>query len=112
MNCPTCKKEFNPHTGRRPKKFCSDNCKVKYFNARKVLKNIKEDLKQVDKLIEKYSNPNATVLADFLLPNIQKQIDDYTEELKHLGDGAIGKKRKRFVEDKIFNLKSQPNGKK
>lgn len=35
MECPVCKKEFTEHTGRRPKKFCSDKCKVKYFNTLK-----------------------------------------------------------------------------
>lgn len=36
MRCPVCKKEFDEYTGRRPKKFCSDACKVKYFNAVKT----------------------------------------------------------------------------
>lgn len=35
MECPVCKKDFNEKTGRRPKKFCSDECKVKFWNAKK-----------------------------------------------------------------------------
>jgi len=35
MECPVCKIEFDEKTGRRPKKFCSDPCKVKFWNAAK-----------------------------------------------------------------------------
>ena len=46
MECPVCKKEFNEATGRRPKKFCSDPCKVKFFNAKKkVVKNNEPETK-------------------------------------------------------------------
>lgn len=38
MQCPICKKEFNEKTGRRPKKFCSDVCKVKWWNLQRAIK--------------------------------------------------------------------------
>lgn len=38
MKCPVCKKEFDEYTGRRAKKFCSDACKVKFWNAKKKVK--------------------------------------------------------------------------
>lgn len=55
MKCPVCKNEFNPDTGRRPKRFCSDNCKVKFWNAKKkVAKNNKPEKKAE---IEQVRNP-------------------------------------------------------
>lgn len=35
MNCPFCKKQFNPYTGRRAKRFCSNPCKVSFWNMQK-----------------------------------------------------------------------------
>ena len=57
MVCPVCKKDFDPHTGRRPKKFCSEECKVKYFNARKKVKenNRPENKKRIE---EERNTPN------------------------------------------------------
>lgn len=34
--CPNCGKEFNPNTGRRPKKFCSDACRSRFHNSQKT----------------------------------------------------------------------------
>ena len=31
--CPVCEKEFDPITGRRRRKFCSDNCRQKAWQA-------------------------------------------------------------------------------
>lgn len=47
MECPVCKKEFDEYTGRRPKRFCSDECKIKFWNAKKkVAENIKPENKK------------------------------------------------------------------
>ena len=50
MKCPVCKKDFDEHTGRRPKKFCSDECKVKFWNAKKrvVVNNKPENKKRIE----------------------------------------------------------------
>lgn len=43
MECPVCKNDFNENTGRRPKKFCGDSCKVKFWNSKKrALKEVAE----------------------------------------------------------------------
>ena len=33
--CLNCKKEIQEYTGRRPKKYCSDPCRQKFFQAKK-----------------------------------------------------------------------------
>lgn len=33
--CLNCKKEIEEYTGRRPKKYCSDACRQKFFQAKK-----------------------------------------------------------------------------
>jgi len=49
MECQVCKKDFNEKTGRRPKKFCSDECKVKFWNAKKrvAVNNKPENKKRI-----------------------------------------------------------------
>jgi hypothetical protein len=46
MECPVCKKQIEAYTGRRPKKFCGDVCKVKYFNAKKRVAENKQEVKE------------------------------------------------------------------
>lgn len=58
--CPVCLKEFNQYTGRRPKRFCSEECKVKYFNAEKKIAKTLTDPKVKDAMKESIRN-----LVDF-----------------------------------------------
>jgi len=62
MECPVCKNEFDEYTGRKPKKFCSDACKVKFWNAqKKVVENNKPEKK---KEIENDRNPTEKKKSD------------------------------------------------
>ena len=35
INCPQCGDKFDEKTGRRPKRFCSDDCKVTWWNEQR-----------------------------------------------------------------------------
>jgi hypothetical protein len=108
MDCPVCKKEFDEHTGRRPKKFCSDNCKVKFWNVKKkVAENNKpENKKRI--LGERNATPitEKSIYQNPIADNSEK-IKELEEEIKTLPDVGLGKKRRIFLEGKIRELKSQ-----
>lgn len=75
ISCPICGKEFDEKTGRRPKRFCSEPCKIKFWNANKKTpkkesvpefkqsldETPKEVIKEVDKKIEEISQPSVPV---------------------------------------------------
>lgn len=81
MECPVCKKEFNEHTGRRPKKFCSDECKVKFWNAKKkvALNNKPENKKRIE---EERNTPIDT--TNFKQPvfanDIERQLWEFEQQ--------------------------------
>jgi len=106
MVCPICKIEFNEHTGRRPKKFCSDGCKVKFWNAfkkRNVDPAVKDVTDKPDSPTEKKRNPLSSTDSIIL-----QQIAAYEEELKTLPEaGLLSKKRREFLNKKIAELKKQ-----
>lgn len=70
MECPVCKKEFNEHTGRRPKRFCSESCKVKFFNAKKTVQknNQPENKKEVEKQITTVVEPKVIQMRNETQP--------------------------------------------
>jgi endogenous inhibitor of DNA gyrase (YacG/DUF329 family) len=43
LKCPKCEKEFNPSTGRRPKRFCSTKCRISYHNSHKEREYVKRE---------------------------------------------------------------------
>jgi endogenous inhibitor of DNA gyrase (YacG/DUF329 family) len=105
MECPICKKEFNEHTGRRPKKFCSDECKVKFWNAFKGrVREVKADKKMAEELAkdaevtEILKDIEAVNLADI----IKKQIADIRAEKipPHRNNTTIGRKSWQLEQDK------------
>jgi len=83
MECPVCKKTFQSETGRRPKKFCSDACKVKYWNAQKrVAENNKPENKK--KIEDERNNPPASVgKPTHSLPNDLSDFEKQFQELKN-----------------------------
>lgn len=117
MECPICKKEFNEHTGRRPKKFCSDECKVKFWNAfKKVQKGIVENNKPENKKkIEDERNGQSEttehknpITPDECVSNPnQEKISELEKELQTVPDVGIGKKRREFLRKQISELKRQ-----
>ena len=42
-NCLRCKKEIEVNTGRRPRKYCSDNCRQRDYQGKKKEKVAKTD---------------------------------------------------------------------
>jgi len=75
MECPVCKKEFDEKTGRRPKKFCSDACKVKFWNREKVAK-IK---------YKHFLMPNSSITdidTEKVIKNETKEIIEVTKEIE------------------------------
>lgn len=81
MNCPVCKKEFNEHTGRRPKKFCSDECKIRFWNDKKkvVLRNLNEITGSKEIKPPKTTNTNIDTT-----PKENKVFDDMEKQFQEL----------------------------
>lgn len=121
MECPVCKKDFDEKTGRRPKKFCSDGCKVKWWNAKKkvVVNNKPKNKERI--LYERSStaqfdgkriNPlTIDEMAQWVEPTknpeIQLQIDKLQEDIKNFGTNQLGQIMKNAALKKIENLKKE-----
>ena len=60
-NCPQCGNQFDEKTGRRPKKFCSDECKVKWWNEQR---SVKVDAKKPETTQIKDLNGKTTGTTD------------------------------------------------
>lgn len=106
MKCPVCKKDFNPDTGRRPKKFCTDECKVKFWNAaKKVQQNNKPENK---KRIEEERSATPDFGKDQVrMPPVSEtdlQIAEYQKELAGLGTSGVALMRRKFIEKRIKEL--------
>lgn len=81
MDCPVCKKEFNEKTGRRPKKFCSDACKVKFWNGQKKQRQARLSILEPTHLYVPLNEHITITYKD--IPNndaIQKLIDEIKKE--------------------------------
>ena len=112
MECPVCKKEFVSETGRRPKKFCSDPCKVKFWNAfKRVSENNKpENMARIESERKGYPKLSDEAGQNPILAEAEdtyKQIASYEEEIKGLPDIGLGKQRKKFLQNKIYELRKQ-----
>lgn len=120
MECPVCKNKFNEKTGRRPKKFCSDGCKVKFWNAQKrVTENkrriegertaAKTDFAKSHKLplSEKEAQLSAKI-GECAHEDIQKQIDKFTEQKAEIiGTSSLSSALRNSLDRKIAELKKQ-----
>lgn len=116
MECPICKKEFNEKTGRRPKRFCSDGCKVKFWNAFKKantkprepqIQDLNEFTNQVPNLTKEPPKSNYTITAN--REEILKQIEKIREEkLPEHRNTSIGRKSWAFEQsNRIKSLQKQ-----
>jgi len=107
MNCPICKKEFNEKTGRRPKKFCSDVCKVKFWNGVKKHKievkviNLTEPLKPKDYIKKPLKNESVNTTQKVYT------IEMCEKELMTLGEGTFARQRREFLRKKVLELLNQ-----
>lgn len=81
MECPVCKKDFNEKTGRRPKKFCSDECKVKFWNAKK--KVVENNLPETKKKIEEDRNTAPDIEKDHKQPIALSEMEILFQKLKN-----------------------------
>jgi hypothetical protein len=123
MKCPTCNIEFDEKTGRRPKKFCSDKCKVKFWNGQKRVAEILKAIGDVEShqttqtwvdqnlndIPKSQEPPKSTAVTVSLKdPSIQAQIDTLTAELTAIvGDSQLAQIMKNKIRDKITKLKRQ-----
>lgn len=73
MECPVCKNEFDPYTGRRPKKFCSDGCKIQWHN---VSKKVVENNKPGNKAMEDFEK--GLMLAGLVTPANVQELEERT----------------------------------
>ncbi|MGH2563504.1 MAG: hypothetical protein ACRDE5_03260 [Ginsengibacter sp.] len=78
MKCQICGKEFNEYTGRRAKKFCSDVCKVKYWN--KVRLSKKKANTDKSSVVEEKKEEASKV------PIVKKRFEQLLQEAK---DGIL-----------------------
>lgn len=104
MECPICKKEFNENTGRRPKKFCSDECKVKFWNIQKKIQrnNKPEEKKDDERQKNETDQPSDNQSLNSTQETILAEIIKDEAELKTLPDTGLGIKRIKFLEKRIY----------
>ncbi len=119
MDCPICKKEFDEKTGRRPKKFCSDACKVKFWNKFKKMQSGAETKPPEYKEQTNYTHKAAIVVPidgdkyetkEIDLTPIREQIEQLKKELyncpkEYSETGRIIWRKER--EKKIQSLQQQ-----
>ena len=100
MICQICKTAFNEHTGRRPKKFCSDKCKVAFWNKNKKPKVVEiKNLNQTTNEIKPPEQPKTNFVIN------TEKIAELEKELEGVPDFGLGKRLRRVLQDKIYKLK-------
>jgi hypothetical protein len=82
MECPVCQKQFDEKTGRRPKRFCSDACKVKFWNANKKpltpqIKDCNKPTNEVPNLTKEPPKSNYTITP------VKKSFAQLLEDVKN-----------------------------
>jgi hypothetical protein len=107
MKCPVCKKEFDEYTGRRAKKFCSDDCKVKFWNA---FKKVGQNNKPKNKVAIEAERETVSDKPNAVYPLTEKecQVAEYEKELAGLGTSGLAVMRKKFLLKQIQLLKTKP----
>ena len=103
MMCPVCKKEFDEYTGRKPKKFCSDACKIKFWNAFK--KKRKTVSSQLDPEIPKETKEKVAQVMDNL--ELLAKYEAEKAVLTLLPKSYLTERRKTFLSNQISKLKSK-----
>ncbi len=90
--CLNCKKEIEEYTGRRPKKYCSDVCRQKFFQAKTKAKSSQKK--------EKADNQSANTQAPANSPENEYMGFPIPEGLTGIplavwkNDVKLGKKKK------------------
>ena len=122
MECPMCKKSFDENTGRRPKKFCSDACKVKFWNG---FKRVKKRIERAEiKAVVKEAVQNLATFGQSVVhtpsmttgvtveevqqkQELQTEIDNLTAQMNAIQEGNFGTPLRNKLQDKINKLKKQ-----
>ena len=87
--CPVCD---TPIIGRSDKKYCSDDCRASYHNARNRSSNIK--IRKINRILRR----NRKILFEMICEDLQKipksmlqekgfDFDHYTREMQDKGNG-------------------------
>lgn len=96
--CPVCGKEFDPITGRRRKKFCSDNCRQKAWQANK------KPAPAEDKKV--YPMPDAEIKAKAAEKNKQLEDKKSPPSDAEIKEAAIQNNHK-FIKGQIAAIKEE-----
>ena len=70
IKCPICGTEFDEKTGRRPKKFCGEPCKIKFWNASKRFAKIEKVVNSSE------PHQNTQTWVDSNLNEVDKPVTD------------------------------------
>ena len=115
MECPVCKIEFDEKTGRRPKKFCSDPCKVKFWNSQKkvVVKDYTKQSTGTTQNLNEKKETNFTI--DTNKPDmVRKSPEGYVEGQDYtysLSEDQVKKQIEAIRAEKIPDHRNTPMGK-
>ena len=122
-----CKKVFEPK--KRKQVYCSTKCRTYAFRENKyrvhdlgdgITVKEKSIPKELQKAFKSSKKPFKDAKFGYLIPkqenipsddkeSIRLQLQEYEEELSVLGNSSIAQKRKRWVVDKIYDLKFKLN---
>lgn len=109
MECPVCQKEFDEKTGRRPKKFCSDACKVRYWNSQKpfIAKKMvkKTPPTNSNNLNRPFNTTPYTSESSLSTEQIKEQIDALRKEIIHVPDNYSETGRIIWVKEREKKIK-------
>lgn len=109
-NCLHCEKELTHVEGRKQKSFCNSFCRNQYFySKRKVVKFQAEVAGEKEKrqnpLINAARGRDASGVNNDEVKN--PEIEKYEEEIKTLGTGTFANQRRKFLQNKIYDLRTQ-----
>lgn len=111
-NCLQCNKELTHVEGRKQKSFCNSFCRNQYFySKRKVVKFQAEVAEEKEKrqnpLIHAARGRDANGVNNDEVKNLE--IEKLEEEMKTLGTGTFANQRRRFLQNKIYDLRTPKN---
>jgi len=105
--CKNCGAELTHVEGRRKKEFCSDNCRATFWqknNKKKKPETVVKDLTNPTDVKKPFEQPKSNFAINTTPPT---KLQEYEAELLTLGDGALAKQRRKFLEKEINRLKNQ-----
>lgn len=114
-NCKQCGKEIESHTGRRPKKFCNEVCRIAYFNANKPKERAMVKKATYDAVVAERDHYKAIVLGTN--PVLERGVDTSEKEINALLDKVYSENKdevKKCVADVTdfgMSISKHENGK-